>query len=112
MKTGLSKKYPYSAQYYGYILINSADGTVTERQYNVVPKEITVALSVNLLGELKIESLEKLQLGGKLSDILDKNGEEIYSNGVWEITKTAPILEAIGVKGGYVYLAKLISGEI
>jgi hypothetical protein len=53
-----------------------------------------------------------LQLNGYLKKILDKNGDEIYEDGVWKITSTMPILNAFGIKDGYRYNAQLIEGNI
>lgn len=112
MKVNTTKVYPYTADSYGYTLVTSADGTVTETRYNTVPDIVTLALSVNLLGELIIESKSKLQLNSYLKNVVDKNREEIYQDGVWKITQTAPLLASIGVKEGYKYRATLIEGQI
>lgn len=112
MKPALVKQYPYSADYYSYRLITSADGTVTEKRYDVVPIKVFLSLTTNIFGELKIDSLVKMQREGYLKNILDKNGEEIYEDGVWEILQSAPILSSLGTKEGYQYIASLIAGDI
>jgi hypothetical protein len=112
MKLNTTKQYLYLADYYSYTIITSADGTVTTRQYVTVPQQVTVALSVNLLGELVAESSYKMQLDGYLKNVLDRNGDQIYENGVWQITQTAPILNGFAIKEGFKYRARLISGEI
>lgn len=118
MKLGTTKNYFYLADYYSYILITSADGTVTTRQYVTVPSQVSLDVSVNLnsntgtIGDLIIISKYKMQLNGYLKNILDKNGEEIYEAGVWKITSTMPVLNALGVKEGYRYNATLIEGNI
>jgi hypothetical protein len=112
MKPNLAKQYPYTADYYGYRIITSADGTVTTREYDITPTQVTTSLSVNLLGELVIDSETKMQLNGYLKNVKDKVGEQIYQNGQWQIIQTAPILSAIGTKEGYRYRAILIAGEI
>lgn len=112
MKPNTTKSYPYTGDLYGYVLVTSADGTVTERQYNVVPSTVQLSLSVNLLGDLVIESPSKMQVNSYLENILDANDEQIYTNGVWQIFQTAPILGPLGIKGGYKYRARLIDGEI
>jgi len=112
MKPNIAKSYPYTADYYGYTLITSADGTVTEKRYKTIPTEVKLSLSVNLLGELVIDSPTKMQLDGKLKNVVDRNNEEIYDAGEWQIIQTAPILSGLGTKEGYQYRADLISGEI
>jgi hypothetical protein len=112
MKPNLAKQYPYTADYYGYRIITSADGTVTTREYDITPTQVTTSLSVNLLGDLVIDSENKMQLHGYLKNVRDKNNEQIYQDGVWEIYQTAPILSAIGTKEGYRYRGRLIEGQI
>ena len=112
MKPTIAKSYPYTADLYPYIVITSADGTVTTRQYNVVPTEVKLSLSINLVGELLIDSESKMQINAYLKNITDRNGEQIYQDGEWQIVQTAPMLSAIGTKEGYRYRARLIAGEI
>lgn len=112
MLTSTTKPYPYRGDLYGYILLTSSDGTVTTKDYDTVPTQIFMSLSVNLLGQLLIESPSKMQLNAYLKNIIDKNGEEVYTDGVWEIIQTAPILGPLGIKGGYQYRANLIDGQI
>lgn len=112
MKPIVAKQYPYTADYYSYTLITSADGTVTERRYATIPTEVKLSLSVNLLGDLVIESETKFQINSYLKNVLDRNGEQIYTNGVWEIYQTAPLLSGLGTKEGYRYRARLIDGLI
>jgi hypothetical protein len=97
MKPTVAKQYLYTGDYYSYTIITSADGTVTERRYTTIPTEVKMALSVNLLGELLIDSQTKMQLNGLIKNIVDKNGELIYQD---------------GTKEGYQYRADLIAGEI
>lgn len=112
MKPALAKSYPFTGELYGYRLITSADGTVTTREYDVVPTEVLLSLSVNLLGDLVIESQSKMQINAYLENIIDRNGEQIYQDGVWEIYQTAPLLSALGTKEGYRYRARIIDGQI
>lgn len=112
MKSNTTKNYPYTGNYYGYELVTSEDGTVTERVYNEFFTVIQMSLTTNLLGELVIESESKMQLNGYIKAVLDKNDEEVYIDGVWQITQTAPILGPLGIKGGYKYRARLIEGQI
>jgi hypothetical protein len=44
--------------------------------------------------------------------VLDRNGEEIYENGVWRIFQTAPMLNGLGIKEGFTYRATIIEGNI
>ena len=53
-----------------------------------------------------------MQFEGRLDNVLDRNGEEIYDGGAWLISHTAPILGPLGIKAGYRYRARLISGAI
>lgn len=110
MKSGTTIKYPYTGELYGYTQRIINDTPVTE--YTTIPTPVEMVLSVNLLGELIIQSQTKMQINAYLKNIVDINGEEIYTDGVWEITQTAPILGPGGVKGGYKYRAKLIEGQI
>lgn len=112
MKPIVSKSYPYSGDYYPYRLVTSADGTVTTRQYDVVPTPVKLSLSVNLLGDLVIESATKMQINSYLKNIKDRNGTQVYENGVWEIYQTAPLLSGIGTVEGFRYRARIIAGDI
>ena len=112
MKLNTTKQYLYNADYYSYALVTSADGTVTTKQYVTAPSQVTLALSVNLLGDLIIESPYKMQQDGYLKRILDRNGDEIYENGVWRIFQTAPLLNGLGLKDGYKYRATIIEGNV
>lgn len=112
MKTDTVKVYPFTADYLGYRKVTSADGTVTENQYDVVPTQVNIMLSVNFVGELAIESQSKFQIDSILRNIRDKSGAEIYENGVWSITQTMPKINSLYLKDGYAYRAQLISGDI
>ena len=112
MKANTTKEYPYTGQYFVYTFVTSEDQTVTERVYNTYFTNVNMSLSVNLLGELVIDSSTKMQIDGRIENLLDRNEEEIYTGGVWQITQTAPILGPHGVKGGYRYRARLIEGAI
>ena len=112
MKANTTKQYPYTGDLYGYTQVTSADGSVTENVYTEVPEQVSMRLSVNLLGELVIESQSKMQLNAYLSNVVDANAEEIYLNGQWKVTRTAPFLGPMGLKDGYQYRASLIDGQI
>ena len=112
MKANTTKQYPYTGELYGYTVVTSADGLVTENVYVEVPTKVSLALSVNLLGDLVIESESKMQLNAYLQNIVDANGEEIYVDGQWEVFQTAPLLGPMGTKAGYRYRARIIAGNI
>lgn len=112
MKSDTTKQYPFLADYYGYIQITSADGTVTENQYDVVPQKVNAMISVSFLGDLNIESKSKMQIDGIIRNITDANGIEIYDNGAWTITRTMPVINSLYLKDGYAYSATMISGDI
>ena len=112
MKANTTKQYPYLGDYYGYTQVTSADGTVTTDVYTQDPTPVSLALSVNLLGDLVIESQTKMQLNGYIRNIVDANDEEIYTDGEWKIIQTAPLLGPMGLKAGYKYRATIISGNI
>jgi hypothetical protein len=104
--------YPYTGDYYSYTIVTSADGLVSNKVYSQSPTQVKMMLTVNLLGQLLIKSTSKMQLNGNIGNIVDKHGDQIYTDGVWKITQTAPLLGSLGIKNGYHYRADLISGEI
>lgn len=113
MKLNTTKEYPYTLDYYSYVVLPPADGSnVIIKDYSDVPVTTVAALSVNLLGELVIESPTKMQIEAVIENVLDRNGDEIYDGGAWIITQTAPILGPLGIKSGYRYRAQLTSGAI
>jgi hypothetical protein len=112
MRANTTKQYPYTGDLYGYTQVTSADGSVTENVYDEVPVQVSLALSVNLLGDLVIESESKMQLNAYLQNIIDANGEEIYTAGEWKIFQTAPLLGPMGLKSGYRYRASIIAGNV
>ena len=84
MKANTTKQYPYLGDYYGYTVVTSADGTVTENVYATVPTQVTLELSVNLLGDLVIESQSKMQLNGYIKNIVDANTFKLVYDGLIE----------------------------
>lgn len=110
MKTNAVNNYPFTGEYWGYTRTTNTDGTFNYSYY--FTRNVDMALSVNILGQLVIHSKEKMQLTGKIKNIVDRNGEEIYENGEWTITQTAPLLGALGTKEGYQYKADLTAGNI
>jgi hypothetical protein len=105
-------KYQYTADYYGYTVVTSADGTVSENVYDEVPRQIILALSTSFIGDIIILTDNKLQNKGYISNIKDRNGSDVYVDGLWEIRSTQPIVNALGIIDGYKYKAKIISGDI
>ena len=112
MKANTTREYHYIGDYYSYTIVTSADGTVSNRVYETTPVKVSLAISLNLLGELVIISNSKMQLDGYIKNLLDRNGDQIYDGGVWQINQTAPLLNGLGLKDGYKYRAKLIEGMI
>ena len=113
MKTNLTKQYPFTGDYYSYsVITNPTDPDQTSRVYTTIPTQVKMALSINLLGELVIDSPTKMQLDGILKNVLDKNSEEIYESGEWQIGRVAPNLNPIGTKEDCRYYAKIIGGII
>jgi hypothetical protein len=112
MKANTTKQYLYTGDLYGYTAVTSADGLVTENVYALVPEQVSMALSVNLLGDLVIESQSKMQLNAYVKNITDANGDEIYIDGEWKVFQTAPVLGPMGLKDGYRYRAQIIAGNV
>lgn len=112
MKPQAARQYFYTGDYYSYTIVTSADGLVTTKQYAVVPQQVSMLLKTNLFGQLQIDSLFKMQRESILKNIRDRNGEEIYENGEWEIIQSAPSLSPLGIKEGYQYIATILSGDI
>jgi hypothetical protein len=106
------KKYNYEIDVYGYILVTSNDGTVTERQYDVVPTTHFVQVATSFIGDLIILSNSKFQKNAYIENLRDRNGNAIYPDGVWQISSTQPVTNALGLVEGYKYKAKIIDGEV
>lgn len=105
-------KYTYSADYYGYITKTGQDGTTTEKAYDLVATPINLALSTSFIGDIIILTDAKLQNAGVIRNIKDRNDNQVYVDGVWEIKSTQPIVNAVGIIDGYKYKAKIISGDV
>ena len=116
MKGNITKEYFYIGDYYGFTRedtgIDPETGLQTYSYDYFYSRKIKMNLSINLLGELIILSPEKMQLNGKIKNILDASKEEIYENGEWTIYQTAPLLGPLGLKEGYQYKARLTAGDI
>jgi len=106
------KTYPYTADYYSYETITSADGTVTTKRYTTLPEKVKLSVTTSYIGNLIIFTKTKMQLSGKILNLTDKNNVEIYEDGQWEITQTQPITSPLGIVSGYRYKAKLIGGNV
>ena len=111
MKNSTGKEYYYTGDYWGYTRSLNSDGVTYTYNY-FFNRKVKMTLSINLLGELIISSQDKMQLDGKIKNIVDRNQEEIYTDGVWKITQTAPLLASLGIKDGYQYRAILVEGQI
>lgn len=107
------KTYPYTADHYRYnVISNPNDPDQTSLQYVSVPVKIKVAISTSFIGDLVIITKTKLQKSARISNLIDKNGNEIYPGAVWQISQTMPRTNPIGFVEGYKYKAKLISGDV
>ena len=104
-------KYNYTSTYYPYTIVENNDGT-TSKIYSTNGNVIDMTLSTTLIGDVVIQTNQKLQKGGLLRLIRDRNNIPVYPDGVWEITQTQPILNAVGIREGYKYRAKLIAGDL
>ena len=117
MKSNTTRPYNFTGDYYGYTLVTSADGTVTNKVYAFSGK-VLLDISVienntlGVIGDLQVITKNKLQLNSYLKSVLDRNGSEIFEGGVWEIVATYPLIDGLGVKIGYKYHARLIEGNI
>jgi hypothetical protein len=105
------KTYNYLVDYYSYVLVTSADGTVTTKDYVTVPNTYAVAISTSFIGDIVVLSNEKMQISGYLKNLRDRNGNEVYPDGIWEIRQTQPVLNALGIAEGYKYKAKIVDGN-
>jgi hypothetical protein len=105
------KNYYYTADYYSYKEVTSADGSVTERVYVEAPESFRLAVTTSFIGDLVILTDSKLQIDGYVSNLLDKNGQEVFIEGLWKITQTQPVLNALGFAEGFKYKAKILSGN-
>ena len=106
------KRFNYTVDVYKYTLITSADGTVTQKQYDTVPQNYNIQISTSFIGDLVILANNKFQKDALLENLRDRNGNEIYTGGEWQITSTQPITNAMGLVEGYKYKAKLVSGDV
>lgn len=118
MKPVLTRQFHYTGDVYGYTIqtITGPNDEPTEiKDYQTTPTEVKMALSINLLGELVIDTLTKIQLNAYIMNVKDRNGKLIYENGTkpakWEVVQTMPLLSTLGTVEGYRFRAKLIEGQ-
>lgn len=101
--------YKYSADSYGYTVVQNSDGT-TSNLYSTNPVKIVFALSTSFVGDIILLTSSKLQKATLLRNIQDRNGKLVFENGVWEINQLQPLVNAVGLTEGFKYKAKLIAG--
>jgi hypothetical protein len=111
MKANTTKEYHFSADYYGYSIVTSADGLVSNNVYTTIPTQIRMTLAVNITGDLVLDCETKMKINGYLKNVRDRADEEIYTDGEWQIVQTQPLLDPMGYKDGYRYRAKIIAGD-
>jgi hypothetical protein len=103
--------YNYTADTYGYTVVNNSDGT-TSNIYSTNPIPISAAVSTTFVGDILISTSSKLQRATLIRNIADRQGNPIYTNAIWEVYQSQPILNAAGIAEGYRYKARLISGDV
>lgn len=107
------KNYYYTADYYSYVVLPPAEGSnVDIRDYSDIPESFKLSLTTSFIGDLVIMTSKKMQIEGYISNLLDKNGEQVFQDGLWRITQTQPVLNALGFAEGFKYKAKILSGNI
>jgi hypothetical protein len=124
MKFNTVRKFPFVGSYYGYKIVTSADGTVTNKVFATVPQIIKLSMSVDLalggaatvtgqdLGSVFIDCLTKLQIDGVIKNILDTKGNVMYEGGgEWKVTMSAPYLGPNGIVDGYKYRLSQTAGN-
>ncbi|CAB4191009.1 hypothetical protein UFOVP1212_4 [uncultured Caudovirales phage] len=111
MKSNATKEYYFTADWYGYKKKTGAEG-VEYTEYTQVPQEVAITLAVNITGDLVIDSETKMQINSYLKNLRDRAGDEIYTDGEWQIVQTQPLIDPMGYKDGYRYRAKIIAGDI
>lgn len=117
MKGNVTKDYFYTGDYYGFtreeVELEGSNPVTTFFEYTYFySRKVKMNLSISLIGDLVIVSPEKLQLNGKIKNIVDAAGEEIYEDAEWTIYQTAPLLGPLGLKEGYQYRAEITAGNL
>lgn len=107
------KNYYYTADYYSYVVLPPVEGSnVTIRDYSEIPESFRLSLTTSFIGDLVLMTSKKMQIEGYITNLLDKTGKEVFENGLWRITQTQPVLNALGFSEGFKYKAKILSGNI
>lgn len=107
MKLNTTKQYNLSVDYYTFI--DTPSGNTTVRTYSL-DSTIKVSTSGNIIGNLIILADEVLLLGGQLKNLVDRAGNQVLPDAVWQITTVQPIVNALGYLDGYKYKAIAVSG--
>lgn len=103
MKANTVRNYNFTGDFYEGTILQTGTGTpVVKYAFSFSPK---MTVSTNLFGELVIYTNTVLQLGGIISKVKDRNGDEIYPGSRWTITNGQPVLDGLGVISGYKYRA-------
>lgn len=101
----------YTVEVQGYREVTSADGTVTQKIYDVATTTVPVSISTSFIGDLNILADIKFQKDAYLLQLKDRNENELYPDAVWIITQTQPVVNAVGLVEGYKYKAKILTGN-
>lgn len=101
----------YTVKVQGYREVTSADGTVTQKIYDVATTTVPVSISTSFIGDLNILADIKFQKDAYLLELKDRNENELYPEAIWIITQTQPVVNAVGLVEGYKYKAKILSGN-
>lgn len=101
----------YTVEVQGYREVTSADGTVTQKIYDVATTTVPVSISTSFIGDLNILADVKFQKDAYLLELKDRNENELYPEAIWIITQTQPVVNAVGLVEGYKYKAKILTGN-
>jgi len=104
------KNYQYVIDYYSYTRTTNVDN-VTTIDYAINPTAIRAGINTTMTGDIIVLTKEKLQIEGLLKNIIDRNSNQVFQNGVWAITQTQPLVNTFGYVEGYRYRAKIVSGN-
>ena len=101
--------YNYRADTYSYTVTTGPDGA-PGKLYSTNPIPISFGLSTSFVGDIVILTKTRLQKSALLRNITDRQGSLVFERGIWEITQVQPLVNAAGLREGFKYKAKLISG--
>jgi uncharacterized glyoxalase superfamily metalloenzyme YdcJ len=101
----------YTVEVQGYREVTSADGSVTQKVYDIATTTVPVAISTSFIGDLNILADIKFQKDAYLLELKDRNQNELYPEAIWIITQTQPVVNAVGLVEGYKYKAKILTGN-